>query len=739
MRHRYVGLLSLSSALALGVTSAASAQDMQHQMEENNAVQEVEISAADVEVQKSDLIQRLHELFPDKFDFLSEQDFRMNNHHIIGVDDDVVRHSLHFNKQVGNDHINGTVEFIGDDLQLHNFHYQPEDTAGALYPPDVTQEEAQQKATDFVERMTDGDYQQSERQHPQISWGNRTLTEPVEYQFYFQRLEDGVPVQNQEARVTVLGNGEITQYYAGQPVQDSASYEPQDNVLDKQQVIEAIEENINVELQYAVEHEPGQEEPEVKLVYGPQPAIQSVHAVNGTWEINQAFIEELPEAPEVTMLKDGDTPDEETGEPISADEAKTLVEELFVVPEGEGELHLESVQERNYNDTDVYSIHYMIRQEHSGYGSSVDIDKQTGEIINFHNSAIRNGTPEENLNHEEALEKAVQALEQHAPSAMHNHAYPLYEGGENVNEGIYHFQFPQVKNGLIVNGSSLSVAISAEDGSLVSLRQNPLSITEWPAKDEAVDKETALNDYVKDLDVSLSYVNHPQSEDSDHHYLVYHPEWQGIYYDAIRGEWQERTSADEPESEPVYTEHWAADELNYLIDAGILSVSENPPHPNDAVTNGEGLEMVMKSLTRFYDHPAPVEEEKTQTFNNIGPDHELYQVVERAAQQQIVDTDNASFPMDESLTRQQLAYWYIRALGLEEAAKHSDIYRVPFSDADEIEDAYKGYVALSKELGIFEGDDNNAFNPESEVTLAQLAVTSFRLAENASEIGGVIR
>ncbi|RSL28840.1 hypothetical protein D7Z54_34350, partial [Salibacterium salarium] len=94
----------------------------------------------------------------------------------------------------------------------------------------------------------------------------------------------------------------------------------------------------------------------------------------------------------------------------------------------------------------------------------------------------------------------------------------------------------------------------------------------------------------------------------------------------------------------------------------------------------------------------------------------------------IIDAEEDTFPVNDTLTREELAVWIVRSMELEEAAKHADIYDLPFEDADDITEEYAGYAALAYAEDILQGSDNH-FNPDDEVTLAHLAVTCFRLAE----------
>ena len=119
----------------------------------------------------------------------------------------------------------------------------------------------------------------------------------------------------------------------------------------------------------------------------------------------------------------------------------------------------------------------------------------------------------------------------------------------------------------------------------------------------------------------------------------------------------------------------------------------------------------MNSLTYFYDgYYFNEKENMNQTFENIGPKHPLYQAIERAVETGIIKPNNKSFDFDSPITREELAVWYIRVLGLEQAAKHSGIYKLDVADANKVQIEYTGYVALATSLGLLKTDQNH-FRP----------------------------
>ncbi|MDQ0297905.1 hypothetical protein J2S78_000313 [Salibacterium salarium] len=730
MNSRRIGIVSLSTALAISFSASdVSAEEAVTEQAETGEKQVVEISAADVNFTKEDLIDRFYELFPSGFDFLEESDFHMNHFRGVGSDDDIIQHHLSFQKETADgEPVRGSVQFVGEELELQYFDYQPKNVQDALYPADVTQEEAEASAKEFIENTASGEYELSDQQRPNVSVGNQTLTEPVEYDLYFQRMENDIPVQNQNIQVTVLGNGEISSYRNTTYQEESASYEEPEDVVEKEEAKASIADSLDLRLQYNVQHDFESDEENVSLVYAPSPGFQGIQAKTGDWDVNNSFVSELPEENEIKRLRE--EPVETEADPVSREDAEEMAKDLITVSD-DAELNIESIEETERNGTEVFSVQFMIHRGNSGTGTSFDIEKDTGDIVQFRNIDYDQQSQEVNLSEEEALKAAVEAAETYGGSSIHEYAYPINGGIANLNNrGVYNFSFPQVKNGLPVQGRALNIGISAEDGELVSfsnMRQG--EIENWPEPESAVDKEKALEDYKNDLDVDLSYVSHDQSGDTtDTYHLVYQPAYHanGLYYDAADGDWVEPQSSDSS-AEEVITDHWAADEINYMVQSGILSVDEGEElKPNEAVSKGTALEMLMKSMESFY--PSNPTEDQTATFENIQSDHPSFQVVERAVRSGIIDAEEDTFPVNDTLTREELAVWIVRSMELEEAAKHADIYGLPFEDADDITEEHAGYVGLAYAKDILQGSDNH-FNPDDEVTLAHLAVTCFRLAE----------
>ena len=756
MSIKKVGAITLSSALALSalmpinnVHAEVKSVMITEQGVQGAIGQSSEASILDVDKEK--LIAKVKELFPNQFDTVSSKDFNVSfNRSRPGMG--METYDLHFYKEMGvGKQMNGHFSFAGKDLSLVSYYFDPADKKDALFPAKVTKEDAQKIATKFLEKLNlQGKYQLSEENFDYYSNMNRPLTEPVEYRFTYDKLENGVPVQYRNANITVLGNGVVTQFYSGYMTENKGNFESKGNVIAKNDALKILNDNVQLDLRYLVDYDYLNDKASVKLTYVPDPAIIGIHAKSKEFKIGEKFYKDLPKKQEIKMLASHAAG--KSGNTLSKEEAKLLAEKILKPKKDNVKLTIEGIEETERDGVKMYSIHFMYYEGSGGSGSSLEINKETGEILNYHNQnrdyyyymdpqEIKDVKPK--ITEDQALKKALEYLKQYAPSNLNQYAYPLdgTDFGYRKEGNEYYFNFPRIKDGIIVSGNGISVSVSAEDGELYSLNVNYNKVTDWPDVNKAIDRDKALGAIKGNLDLKLMYTANSPIDDEEYR-LVYTVNQKDMttYFNAISGTWEKYSYAGETtaKEKPTITHSWASDELNFLLDANIIKVEDLATfNPDRTVSKGEALEILYKSLANFYDyHPRfrEVGQDKQPTFENIKPDHPLYNIIERAAEQKIIDPSMKTFNTEEKLTKEELAYWYARVLGLQVVADHKDIFAMNFKDTKEMNEKYLGHIALINGLGIFTKDTNQQFQPKKEVTLAELAVSNVRLAKIAAEM-----
>ena len=85
------------------------------------------------------------------------------------------------------------------------------------------------------------------------------------------------------------------------------------------------------------------------------------------------------------------------------------------------------------------------------------------------------------------------------------------------------------------------------------------------------------------------------------------------------------------------------------------------------------------------------------------------------------------------VTREELAYSFIKRLGLEKIAKISGIYISGYADESAINNKNVGAVALAKGLKLFPDSNSNLFNPKNNISRRELVHILFNFVKAEGE------
>lgn len=729
--NKKLSIILTSTAFSFAVLSPVAQASMP--TNEPSTKIEIQVAEADTKVTKNELVKKIRTLFPGEFNFITDNDFKVGGGHYYS-DDKVIRYELYFDKFVDGKNVYGSFTLKGDDLELENFNYTPSDLTDALFPAKISKDEAQKIAQNFLKKFPNAsNYKLQEDSHGYDYYISRPLSEPSQYSFSYQPTQNGIPISDQYISIDVLGNGVINSMYSNSHTSKKATFDSLEQMKNEKDVLKQMRDNLAVELRYSIDYDFTTDERKVKLVYLPIQSFNGVHALTGQWQTTNGFTTLAPQAQTVEMLSAQPLAPKKNG--ITIEEAEELAKSFLKVDPDKAKLTIEMVDERENDAKEtIYAVHYMYSHKSGGISGSVEINKATGEIIQFHDfrgEFIKTNDSTSEITKEVALSKAIDYLKEWAPSYVHHYAKSM-EGYSFDEYSDYHnFMFPRVVNGIPVSGDAIHVGIGT-DGSLRMLYINHQKFENWPSASKVIAPDVAKETFSAALKTKLQYAKQ-DNEDKQHYDLVYSPTYDGVVFnqlDATTGEWL--NSIKPEDNTPIISHPIAADELNYLLHQKVLEVKDPATFNADkAVTKGEALKIIMKSMTYGYYGSYTTDDDAKQSFLNIDSKHPLYQVVEQAVSMGVLEpTDN--FKVEDPLTRQELAEWYIRALNLETAAKRSDIYKVNFTDASTIQPNYVGYVALANSLGLLEAQDNK-FNATSNVTYAELAVSTIRLAHKIYE------
>ncbi|TAH74771.1 MAG: hypothetical protein EWM47_01745 [Anaerolineaceae bacterium] len=122
--------------------------------------------------------------------------------------------------------------------------------------------------------------------------------------------------------------------------------------------------------------------------------------------------------------------------------------------------------------------------------------------------------------------------------------------------------------------------------------------------------------------------------------------------------------------------------------------------------------------------------------DNFNPDKfitegEINQLLEKLGYWSVNSEEaNASTKL---ITREELAFDFIKRLGLEKIAKISGIYTTGYDDEVFINSNYLGAVALAKGLELFPEQSNNLFNPKNNISRREAVHTLFNFIKAEAE------
>ena len=741
-KFKKLGMIVTSSVLSFGMfSSIADASTTVNGQPEKVRIQ---VAATDTVVTKEELIKKFREMFPNQFDFLANSDFQVSTAHIF-PEDETVRYDLFFTKTINGKRIYGNVGFVGEELMIESFSYNPPNVTEALFPAKVSKEEAKKIAEDFMTKSLDGkDYQletDTFNYYPQ-----QILTEPIRYSFTFAGTKNKVSIADKRMEVSVLGNGEIVSFYKMSPQSGSATYDDVNQIKDEKEILTKVKENLAVDLNYQINYDYQTGDRKVELVYRPTAKLQGIEAATGKWMTSNGYATDFPGKTKIELITTNPLPVKQDG--VTVEEAKKIAERFLAFDSEKIKLKIESIQEmENYNGQEVINVYYTYQYGNGSTGASLEINKHTGEVIQFYDvknhlltEIGENAKNELTITEKEALNQATTYLKKWVPSYLHNYAMPIEEPYFDERMGSYQFAFPRIMNGIVVMGEQIHVGISA-DGTLNSLSVNYQEMENWPSSDDIISEQEAITTFKEALSLKLTYMKHGENIKENHYDLLYLPvfnEEPFSYVNASTGEWNNLFSG----KDSITISHpGAEEELNYLINAKVLNVKDAKSFNADAsISKGEALKVLMNSLTYFYYGGGYYygQENTNQTFDNIDPKHPLYQEIERAVETGIIKADTKNFDVDAPITREELSVWMIRVMGLEQAAKDGSIYKLEFEDADKVQSPNIGYVAMANSIGLVKVEQNQ-FNPDREVTYAELAVSTIRLAHAIAESGRGLR
>ncbi|WP_438431816.1 S-layer homology domain-containing protein [Gorillibacterium sp. sgz500922] len=309
----------------------------------------------------------------------------------------------------------------------------------------------------------------------------------------------------------------------------------------------------------------------------------------------------------------------------------------------------------------------------------------------------------------------------------------------SVNTGrIADFSLRRVVDGAVTL-DSLSVNVDRINGTVIHYSANLASV-DYPSKTPAVIASTkAMDILLAPYRLELQYQDSPAADystpwkDRKPAKLVYMPTSQvydSIYLDAVTGEWKKQETGEVTQpGRTVATDiagHPAQKELQLLIDYKALDVKDGKVHPEQAVTRGELIKMLMTALQNGSFHTFYAAG-RANSYKDVLATSSYFSYVEAAVDAGILDRSTDTLNPDAKMTREEMAGLLVRALGFDKLAGVSGLFKLDYRDADQVK--LKGQVAIALALGLFNKAADGSFRPTAEVTRADAAVAFYKFLQ----------
>ena len=533
------------------------------------------------------------------------------------------------------------------------------------------------------------------------------------YRFNLQRYENNIPVYNDTGYVIVNSDAtKITGYSLNYT--DGLSFDGQDDVMSIADAWNHYYENAGAELEYRLRFK--DKEKEIYLAYIPQ--LGSEEYINAkTGEITPVLqrdyhyfvenftmgmsnkdmaVEESARLSEIELEKI-----KEVAGLKSSEDAQTAIKNNDILDFCE-DLVLTSVNlYKDYNgERYFYDITFESQMSDIYKYVYATIDAKTLEIIRWRAHLddyieYHKVDSDKEIDKNDIEEKAFLALKVIAPKHFGENSEYKLTGVESNR-----LSFIRYVNGVKFGNDSVNIEINPENGEVWSFSINYTDV-EFPLPEGIITEEESIEKMSQKTKMTLYYFPMSKAERAK---LGYKSGYVNEI-DAFSGGIENVEDRSYQHTYEDISNHYAKKEIETLLKFGI-GFEGSEFKPDDVITVNEYITLLMSTFT----HHTPV---ILRITNDITSEYK------EAVRNGIIDIDKVR--PGEPLTRENAAIYMIRVMGLEEVAKLNSIYKPAFKDVVQ----NIGYISILGGMRVFNGDENDNFNPDKKLTRADAVIAIY--------------
>ena len=542
------------------------------------------------------------------------------------------------------------------------------------------------------------------------------------YYFNFVRTENGIPYANNMANVNVDRiTGEIKNFYI---TWDKDLNFPDDkDIISKDQADKIYKEKVRFELMYKYDYTGKEAKP--KLVYSLVDKNKSIDAKTGElmdYSNDYLYRESMAVSESMDKAKNND-------KQLTQEELEAIKNSKQIIGENEAE----NIARQNLKIDESYELSYLSlskendeyrwyldfnKQEKNNYsGVYASIDAKTKEIIHF-NKFNEDGTSKvAKYSREEALKIAQEYLSKTQNKKSKEVEYidtgvteaMLFEG-EIPRQ--YSFKFVRKINGILFEGDGFDIRVDPTDGEIVGYNTSWYN-KELPSSEAVISKEKAYSVFTSKAKLELQYIRVPKEGKNKDTKLAY--SLSGGYnldVDSVTGKIINLYSYfGNNQDKPNYSDienSIAKKQINALLDLNIYLPGDKF-EPKKEINQEDFLYLLAISK---------------ENYINYGDTNELYKLL---INQKIVKKEEKS--PEYNMTREEAVKYIVRYLGYSKVADIEGIYKLDFKDSEDIDPKLRGYVAITKGLGIVGGTKDGRFKPTDKLTREQAIMIIYNILD----------
>ncbi len=172
-------------------------------------------------------------------------------------------------------------------------------------------------------------------------------------------------------------------------------------------------------------------------------------------------------------------------------------------------------------------------------------------------------------------------------------------------------------------------------------------------------------------------------------------------------------------------EHWARDEISFLVKEGIVTGrTEKIYSPDDAVSRAEFLSMVIRVVGEG-------DSEYSGAFDDVTSSDWFSSYIQTALDKGLISRDTLFRPHDH-ISREEMTKIIVMSYSLQKdiTGIEGDISK--YSDSEQVSEWAKRYMEIADALNIINGISENEIAPRQTATRAQAAVIIKRMMDALS-------